>query len=298
MEYEIMKRLLDEQRIILDSIPAWIFYKDRENRFVWVNKFHSDMMGIPREELIGKSMLDLYPKEQAAAFWRDDKEVLDTGNPKLGIVESVDTKNGRRWVSTDKMPYRDDLGNIIGVIGFAIDITDRRKAEEDLKESETKFKTLIEDARDGIVVADAETKRFLLSNKSFCDMLGYERDSVNNLCTEDIHTKEALPFVLDQFNKLVAGKIKVSRDIPVKRKDGTIFYVDIVASPITLGGRRCMMGNFRDITERKTLEKELRDKIWALETFNKVAVDRELKMEELKNKIKTLEAKLQGKEAP
>jgi PAS domain S-box-containing protein len=123
----------EEQHIIFDSIPAWIFYKDRENRFIYVNKAFAEVMGKTDDELEGKSLFDVFPKEQAEAFWKDDSEVISSGKPKRNIIEPMNSKKGPLWVQTDKIPYRDAKGNIIGIIGFSIDITEQRKIEEEVK---------------------------------------------------------------------------------------------------------------------------------------------------------------------
>ena len=89
-------------------------------------------MGLPKEQLEGRSLFELYPKEEAEAFWSDDKQVIASGKAKVGIEEKMLSKQGQRWVQTDKIPYRDAEGNIIGVIGFSVDMTERKKAEETL----------------------------------------------------------------------------------------------------------------------------------------------------------------------
>ena len=138
----MLQKQQEEQQIILDSVPVWIFYKDTENRFIRVNKIFAEVMGIPKEQVEGKSLFDLYPKEQAEAYWRDDKEVMASGKPKRNIVELLETKKGSLWVQTDKIPYRDAQGNIIGIIGFVIDITERWQAEIELKESHEQLQIL------------------------------------------------------------------------------------------------------------------------------------------------------------
>jgi len=110
-------------------------YKDTENRLLRVNKSFTQMMDLSKEELEGKSLFDLYPREQAEAFWKDDKEVIISNKEKINIIEPVQTKKGLLWVQTHKIPYRDMHGNIIGVLGFTIDITKRKNAEEAFKKS-------------------------------------------------------------------------------------------------------------------------------------------------------------------
>jgi PAS domain S-box-containing protein len=135
-----------EQEAILDSIPALIFYKDRENHFIHVNLTYSNMIGIPKKDLEGKSGSDIFPKEQSDKFFEDDKEVIESGKAKTGIIEEAKFPDGNHWVRTDKIPFKDEKGNAIGIIGFAIDITESKKAEvkksEYLEELE-KFRNLM-----------------------------------------------------------------------------------------------------------------------------------------------------------
>jgi len=132
---EALQRQREELQIILDSVPALIFYKDKENRFIRVNRICAERLGRPKEKLEGKSCFEIFPPDQAEDYWGDDKEVMASGHPKRNIIEPVETSEGIRWVQTDKIPYRDEKGNIIGVIGFAVDVTERKRAEEALRAS-------------------------------------------------------------------------------------------------------------------------------------------------------------------
>lgn len=128
-----LEKLRDEQEMILDMIPAWIFYKNMNNRFLNVNRTFADVMNMKKEDLIGASCNDLYPKEQAEAFLKDDLEVIATGLPKPKIIESMDSPDGLKWVQTEKIPYKDKDGQIIGILGFALDITERKKMEDEIR---------------------------------------------------------------------------------------------------------------------------------------------------------------------
>ena len=123
----------NELQTIIDSVPASIFYKDKENRFLRVNRAFCEMMGMPREKLEGVRLSGIYPAEQAEACLRDDMKVIESGRPQFGIIEQVQTKKGMIWAQTDKLPYYDEAGKVIGIIGFAVDITARRSSEENLK---------------------------------------------------------------------------------------------------------------------------------------------------------------------
>jgi PAS domain S-box-containing protein len=150
-----LQRQQEELQIILDSVPALIFYKDLKNHFVRVNKAMADLTGVAAEEIEGKTAFDLYPN-QAEKYWKDDQAVISSGNPKRNIIETMDTPAGHRWVQTDKLPYRDEHGELIGVIGFGIDISKRRAAEQKLLESEKNLRYL---ATQLMTAQEAERKR-------------------------------------------------------------------------------------------------------------------------------------------
>jgi PAS domain S-box-containing protein len=112
-----------EQQVLLDLIPAMVWYKDSQNRILRANQHAAASINKSVAEVEGKSTYDLYP-EEAEKYHQDDLAVIASGQPKLGIVELYEIAPGqKRWVQTDKVPYRDAQGNVIGVLVFAQDIT-------------------------------------------------------------------------------------------------------------------------------------------------------------------------------
>ncbi len=133
-----LERQRQELDTILNAVPAYIFYKDREHRFVRVNLAFAERLGRPPHQIVGKKWVEILPSvdpDKVAQSNRDDDEVMATGQPKRGIIELFPDWDERpRWSQTDKVPYRDASGNIIGVIGLSIDITERQQAEEALRQ--------------------------------------------------------------------------------------------------------------------------------------------------------------------
>ncbi|GBE32162.1 sensor histidine kinase TmoS [bacterium BMS3Bbin05] len=127
----------------------------------------------------------------------------------------------------------------------------------ELKESEQKFRIIFDNAIDGILLADMETGKFHTGNKMICRMLGYSPEEIEKLEVRDIHPKKVLPHVIERFEKQSSGELTPAENIQVKKKDGSIFYANINSSPITLAGKRYLMGIFRDITRRVQAEEEL-----------------------------------------
>jgi PAS domain S-box-containing protein len=173
------------------------------------------------------------------------------------------------WL-TVVQPRGEDYVNLYGR-----DVTERKRAEQALKrlnetleqrvrertaalaESETRFRTIFEEASDGIILADPETRTFHVANRAACDMLGYSEEQMRAMGIADIHTNEDLPQMAGTFERLVRGEFSLAKDIPLKRSDGTIRYADVNAFPLVLSGKQYLAGIFRDITEQKDLERKL-----------------------------------------
>lgn len=127
------------------------------------------------------------------------------------------------------------------------------------QETDGLYKTIFDNALVGILLADAETKRFLMGNRSICRRLGYSEDELRNLCVSDIHPEQDLPYVVDQFERQIRKEFELARNIPVKRKDGSIFYADVNSTPLMIRGKACLLGVFKDVTERRQSVQMLRE---------------------------------------
>lgn len=137
---ENMKNIKDELQMIMDSVPAIISYKDTESRIIRANKTLADSLKMPVKDIVGKTTDELFPKEQAEKMRKDDREVIVSGKPKRDIIQPYTTPDGIRWLTTDKIPYKDKKGKVTGVIGLSKDITVQRKAEQKLKTTYRRLK--------------------------------------------------------------------------------------------------------------------------------------------------------------
>ncbi|MCJ7728899.1 MAG: PAS domain S-box protein, partial [Sedimentisphaerales bacterium] len=154
-------------------------------------------------------------------------------------------------------PVKDKNGKVIAAIEMIENITERKKTEEALKESQERYKTLFEGAAEGILVADVETKRFKYANPAICKMLGYTKEELKQLGVPGIHPKKELQHVTSEFEVQVRGEKILAEAIPCLRKDGMVIYADINSSNILVDGAQCNVGFFTDITKRKHTEEEL-----------------------------------------
>lgn len=139
------------------------------------------------------------------------------------------------------------------------DVTELKKAETVLNKSELKFKTIFDNAADGIIIADVKSKKFYMANNVICRMLGYSSEEIVNLGVMDIHPEKELPYVFGQFEKQAKGELGLSKDMPMKRKDGSVFYCDVNTTPIKIAEKKYLMGFFHDTTERRAADEKLRE---------------------------------------
>ena len=147
------------------------------------------------------------------------------------------------------------FAEVAGDIAFAL-----HGIETEIKRqtSEQTLRTIFESATDGILLADAESGRFVAGNDAICRMLGYSVEEINGLSIADIHPAERLDYVHAQFDRQARGEITLATDIPMRRKDGSIFPADVNSAPVELNGRSHLLGIYRDITVRKRAEEVLR----------------------------------------
>lgn len=113
------------------------------------------------------------------------------------------------------------------------------------------FRAIFDDVAEGMLLADVESRQFVTGNKAICQMLGCSSEEITHLAVMDIHPQEDLDYVVEQFEKQVAGELTLAKDIPVKRKDGSTFYADINSVPVTLAGKTYLMSVFRETSGRK-----------------------------------------------
>jgi PAS domain S-box-containing protein len=245
-------------RTLLENLPQLIFLKDKNSVYISSNKNYCKSLGIKPEEIKGKTDFDFYPKELAQKYRKDDWEVMRTGKT-MEVVEEYIEKKEKKIVQTVKTPVSGNDGKPIGVLGTFWDITERKKVDEALRESEKKYRALFEGVAEGLIVADIQTKEFKYANPAICRMLGYTEDELKQMSVADIHPKEELEHVISEFEAQARGDKTLAENLPCLRKDGRIVYADISTTKVTIGGREYNAGCFIDTTERKRAEEALKE---------------------------------------
>ena len=259
---ETDRKLADSEyrfRTIADIAVNGMVTVDSRGTIDFFNRAAERMFGFTSDEVVGRNVTMLLPERYRNAHMAGMERYRETGDPRI-IGKTVELDALRK----DGTVFPIELS--LGTWGpreapffsaIIRDITDRRHWEEALKESEERFRAIFEGTKDGILLADVESKRFITANRSICDMLQYSLDEIRRLGVADIHPVEDIPRVLDTFERQARQELDVAMDLPVKRKDGSVFFADIKSSPVTISGKRYLIGDFRDATDRRKAEEAL-----------------------------------------
>lgn len=242
---------------IVNSLPARIFWKDSESRYLGCNTAFARDAGLadPRE-IVGRTDFDLPWRSEASMYRQHDRDVMTTGVPELGIEEPQTTpEGGTRWLSTSKVPLRDAAQNVVGVIGIYQDVTDRWKAEEALRESEARHRSILGTAMDGFWRTD-EGGTLLEVNEAYCRMSGFPAEELVGRHVDEFRTRDAVeggppPAILRAREH---GEARFEDRLV--RRDGVALDVEVSVQYRPDGGGQ-FVAFHRDITERKRAEAAL-----------------------------------------
>ena len=155
-----------------------------------------------------------------------------------------------RGVITGDDSMMDGVMAGINILGEELQakVAESKQAQQALSESEAALRTIFDSIEDGIVVADAQSKRYIMANAAMCNMLGYSHDELLSLGVNDMHPKQDLPHIINEFERIAKGDIRLTSNIPMKRKDGSIFYADVSSTtPLKINGTNSLIGVFRDL---------------------------------------------------
>jgi PAS domain S-box-containing protein len=256
----VLEKELSRQRAfmqaLMDNLPDFIYFKDRESRFILNNKAHAKELGAgDPAKMLGKTDFDFFSEEHARKAFNDEQRIIRTGEPLINDIEK-ETWADRpvSWVSSTKMPLRDEQGRIIGTFGVSRDMTERRRMEE----KNLRLAAMIESSNDAIIgigLDDTVTSW----NKGAQAIFGYTAEemigrSITPLLSPQIMTQE--PTLRERMGR--EGRV-LHTESAVTRKDGSSIYVSTSISVITDAEGQIAGMTFisRDVTDQKALQVQL-----------------------------------------
>jgi two-component system, cell cycle sensor histidine kinase and response regulator CckA len=249
---------LDETRwelsTILDSVPVMIWRKDQDSKYIHANKMFCDIVGRELEDIKGKSDYDVHPEEIATKYVSDDKLVLSSGRPVRNISERHKKSTGQTgWSLTEKLPCYDKDGNIAGTIGFALDITEIKRADDALRGSEERFQKMLGVVPDMISIHSPEMDILYSNWQGF----GAVPETMRKINTKCYNTYRGRTDVCSDCRAISVLDTKKPIREETRLSDGT--WLDLRVIPLLDKNNQVemFMEWVRDITERKQAEEAL-----------------------------------------
>jgi two-component system cell cycle sensor histidine kinase/response regulator CckA len=242
-------------RAVIDAIPDPVFVKDRESRWLYANPATLETLGKSLAQTIGKSDREIYDDASVSeALTAADRRVIDSGVAQT-IEETVQTPDGYRVFQSAKAPLRDPDGQVIGIVGNARDVSERRRAAEALAERERYLATVLQTALDGYIAVDP-AGRIGEVNEAYCEMVGYTRDELLGMSVAGLDASEAGREMAARIERITA--LGLDRfETQHRRKDGGV--IDVECSVRRLPERGGTFVCFiRDVTHEKRAREALR----------------------------------------
>jgi len=288
------KKLKDSEKKLQDIVfcsADWFWEVDKNGKYTYASGKVKQILGYSPKELIGKSPFELMPKEEAKKIKQIFKKIVSEKKPIVDLENWNITKNGKTvCLLTNGIPILDEKGNLLGYRGIDKDITKRKNTEENAK----KYLNIV----GNIIVALNSKGKIVLLNKKGYEILGYkEGELIGKDWFKTCLPKENRKEVKKVFKKCMNSKAKLIEHYknPILTKEGKKKIISWHNALLKdkKGNIIGTLSSGEDITKHEKAEKELKERAKELEKFYKFAVGRELKMIELKKKIKKLENELE-----
>ena len=246
----------EKYRTLLIASPDPVFSFTPGGRYHYVNRAFAEGVGMAVEDIIGKSIWDVFPKEEADKRFASLSHVFRTGEEKV-IEVRVPRAGGDRYYITTISPIKSLKGEMLSVICMSKDITDRKLAEEALRESEEKYRLVVENAGEAILIIQDGLPKFV--NQRAIEISGYSKEELTSRPFKEFIHQDDRKMVLERYMKRMKNE-----DIPnvypfrIIIKDGTVKWVELHATLVSWDGKPATLNFFLDITDRKLAEEALR----------------------------------------
>ncbi len=259
-EEEADSRQRDIQTL-LDTLPGYAFFKNAESVYVVVNQRFATAVGMTTASIIGRTDLELFPAAMAEKFRADDRRCMDSGEP-LSVGEEHMIESGRKFfVDTRKVPLKDHSGAVVGLVGFGFDVTERKRAEDALRESERRLDLALRgadvgmwdwDVAGGTVTLNARSAEIHgLPAREFTSPVGWWQDV--------LHPEDLARLTRDTVALLEGRAAMIEDTLRVRRADGEAWILSRggVTGRAPDGRPLRVTGTHTDVTQRKRAEDAL-----------------------------------------
>ena len=250
---EALRESEENYRQLADSITDVFFEMDKDLRYTYWNKASENLTGIPAEKALGKSLYELFPEIRGTKADKFYLKALKT-NKSISFVNEYQLNGRSHFFEINAYPSQ------CGLSVFVKDITERKKAEEEMKSSEERLKVLFEFAPDAYYLSDLKGT-FLDGNKAAEELIGYKKEEVigKSYLKLKLLPPKQIPKAASLLVKNARGQATGPDEFDLIRKDGTQVSVEIRTFPVKIEGKTVVLGIAHDITERKKTRQVLKE---------------------------------------
>jgi PAS domain S-box-containing protein len=268
---EELREKENRYRTLFEAANDGIFIQGSTG-FMDCNRRGAEMYGLPKEKLIGRQPAEFAPERQpdgrlSAEVAAEKTRAALNGVPQIFTWQPLRADGS--LFDVEITLSRLDLGGEVLLQAIVRDITERKRAEAALRQSENRFRSIIENSSVGILVADVESRKSRYANPEICRMLGYSEEEILALRATDLTIPEEQPMSVAGFRAHADGKLNVT-ERTLRRKDGSTIRMSINSVRMEFDGLPCLVGFFTDITQKQLLEEE-RLKAQKLESLGTLA---------------------------
>ncbi len=256
------KAVLNEIEQIYQHTPVGLCFMDINRRIVRINEHMAEINGLPVSAQIGRTLREIIPG-LADEVTELHRPVYERGEPVLNAeihgVTPAAPDVPHYWLA-NFFPFRSGSGEVTGLIGSILDITDLKQTQLALQQSEERFRTIFDSVSDLIILHDFDTGAFLEVNQRASEMLGYTRDELLKMTIGDLSENKPPytgPKLFTEMQKARSG-MPQTFDWRSKTKDGRLLWVELSIRRATFGGRNFLLSTAREISRRKEAEGQLK----------------------------------------
>jgi two-component system, NtrC family, sensor kinase len=254
---------------LVESLPQHILRKDRDGRFTFANSRFCAELGKPLEEILGKTDYDFFPRELAEKYRKDDLAVIAGGKLYDTTEQHIAPGGTPQYVQVIKSPIHDEQGELIGIQGIFWDVTERKRVEEELRQSREQFELAMRGARDGIWDWDLVRNEVYFSPR-WKSMLGYEPEEISSNFAEWerlIHPDDHDRAMATVRAYLEGSLPHYEMEVRMRHKNGSYRWILTRGAALREADGRPyrMAGSHTDITNRKEVERKLSEQNRRLE---------------------------------
>ncbi len=279
-----IKELEDRYRSLIEDSPdaIGVIYN---GRIVFCNNKTIELLGYTYDEINGKGAIEFISPEDRERASKNLMSVLSGATLPAPREYQLVKKNGE-CIDIELTSSRIVYGGKPAIQGVMRDVSERKKRDVKIREMEERYRSLVENSPDAIgAVCDG---RIIFINDKGLEMFGYTRDEIMGMDVAKTVSPEDREMVLNDIKIVLSGGHIPPREYKLLKKNGEVFNVEITRSKIEYEGKPAIQSTIRDISERNKRDNEMREYIRELEILNKVAIDRELRMIELKKEVNKL----------